>query len=170
MQNLEIERKYLIVLPDEEFLKSRDGCIVRHITQTYLLHHENDVERRIRKIEDGKNTFYVYTEKRPKSSTTRLEDERDITEDEYNELMKERYSYLTKTRYAFPYSAHTIEIDVYPYEIGGDALVGRAVMEVELKDENEKIDFPSGITVIRELTGTREFSNKTLAKRVRQSD
>ena len=40
-------------------------------------------------------------------------------------------------------------------------------MEVELKDENEKIDFPSGITVIRELTGTREFSNKTLAKRVR---
>ena len=170
MQNLEIERKYLIVLPDEEFLKSRDGCIVRHITQTYLLRHENDVERRIRKIEDGKNTFYVYTKKRPKSSTTRLEDERDITEDEYNELMKERYSYLTKTRYAFPYSAHTIEIDVYPYEIGGDALVGRAVMEVELKDENEMIDFPSGITVIRELTGTREFSNKTLAKRVRQSD
>ena len=84
--------------------------------------------------------------------------------------MKERFSYLTKTRYAFPYSAHTIEIDVYPYEIGGDALVGRAVMEVELKDENEMIDFPSGITVIRELTGTREFSNKTLAKRVGQSD
>ena len=135
--------------------------------RSYLLRHENDVERRIRKIEDGKNTIYVYTEKRPKSSTTRLEDERDITEDEYNELMKERYSYLTKTRYAFPYSAHTIEIDVYPYEIGGDALVGRAVMEVELKDENEMIDFPSGITVIRELTGTREFSNKTLAKRVR---
>ena len=113
MQNLEIERKYLIVLPDEEFLKSREGCVVRHITQTYLLRHENDVERRIRKIEDGKNTIYVYTEKRPKSSTTRLEDERDITEDEYNELMKERFSYLTKTRYAFPYSAHTIEIDVY---------------------------------------------------------
>ena len=86
MQNLEIERKYLIVLPDEEFLKSRDGCIVRHITQTYLLRHENDVERRIRKIEDGKNTFYVYTEKRPKSSTTRLEDERDITAVSYTHL------------------------------------------------------------------------------------
>ena len=96
MQNLEIERKYLIVLPDEEFLKSREGCVVKHITQTYLLRHENDVERRIRKIEDGKNTIYVYTEKRPKSSTTRLEDERDITEDEYNELMKERFSYLTR--------------------------------------------------------------------------
>ena len=46
MQNLEIERKYLIVLPDEEFLKSREGCVVKHITQTYLLRHENDVERR----------------------------------------------------------------------------------------------------------------------------
>ena len=65
MQNLEIERKYLIVLPDEEFLKSREGCVVKHITQTYLLRHENDVERRIRKIEDGKKHYLRLHRKTP---------------------------------------------------------------------------------------------------------
>ena len=74
---------------------------------------------------------------------------------------------LTKTRYSFPFAGHTVEIDVYPHEIGGDALEGLAVMEIELESPDEAIEFPPFIRVIRELTGTREFSNKALARPVK---
>ncbi len=165
MVNLEIERKYLIVLPSDDVFASFADCTKRHITQTYLKQKEQSVERRIRKVtfSDGR-TLYYYTEKRTKNATTRFEDEREITFDEYGALSAEGISSLTKTRYAFPYAGHTIEIDVYPYEIGGDALNGYAVMEIELENERENIELPASITVIRELTGTREFSNKVLAK------
>lgn len=166
MQNLEIERKFLIKLPDCDYLTSREGCTIRHMTQTYLIRHDKDVERRTRKVEEGQKTVYYYTEKVHRSSLTRYENESEITSDEYNELLSESYSRLTKTRYSFPYNGHVIEIDVYPYDIGGDAMIGLAVLEVELQSEREKFDIPAEIEVIRELTGTHEFSNKTLAKRI----
>lgn len=163
--NLEIERKFLIELPDADFFAAQNSLRTRRIIQTYLKEKEKLVERRIRLItEDGK-TSYFYTEKMNKSGFTRLEDEREITECDYIRLEGESYSRLEKTRYSFPFAGHVIEIDVYPFEYGGVGLSGRAVMEVELKDEREEIIFPERIKIIRELTGTREFSNKSLAKR-----
>lgn len=168
MANIEIERKFLIVLPSMEYLMSREGCTKLEITQTYLIKRNEDTERRIRKIKDGEKTAYIYTEKRNLSRLSRHEDEHEISEDEYNErYMNESYSRLTKTRYSFPYDCHVIEIDVYPHDIGGDELDGYAVLEVELQSEHEEIHLPAEISVVRELTGTREFSNKTLAKRVK---
>lgn len=169
MTNLEIERKFLIALPSDSLLSSHSECTKRHITQTYLKKYDNETERRVRKtVLSDNRVVYHYTEKRTvsatKNATARFEDEREITAEEYSRLLTEGVSSLTKTRYAFPYAEHIIEIDVYPHEIGGDALKGYAVMEIEMKDENEKIEIPPDITVIRELTGTREFSNKALAK------
>ena len=40
-------------------------------------------------------------------------------------------------------------------------------MEVELGSETEEFAVPEFIRVERELTGTRQFSNKTLARPVR---
>ena len=93
-----------------------------------------------------------------------MEDEREISEAEYNELMKECITELSKTRFSFPYGGHVIEIDVYPHEIGGDALEGYAVLEVELSSEDEEFALPYFITVIEELTGKKKFSNKAMAK------
>ena len=93
--------------------------------------------------------------------------EYEITEEKYNSLRESHdIRELEKTRYAFEYGGHTVEIDVYPHEIGGDALDGYAVLEVEFERENEKIQLPDFIRIVRELTGTSEFSNKTLAKPV----
>ena len=55
---------------------------------------------------------------------------------------------------------------MYPYEIGGEGLIGKAVLEVELRSEREDFALPEFIVIERELTGTKEFSNKTLAKRI----
>ena len=60
-----------------------------------------------------------------------------------------------------------MEIDVYPPEIGGSGLEGKAVLEVELRDEAEEFAVPDFLVIERELTGTKEFSNKTLARPVK---
>ncbi len=165
----EIERKFLIRLPDFETIPERR---VQAMIQTYLnaLPEDPGLERRVRKIEENGQCRYVYTEKRSmlsRSAAVRQEDEWEISAEEYADKLTEAFSQLAKVRHSFPFAGHTIEIDVYPYDIGGNAMLGLAVMEIELTNENEAISLPPCIEVIRELTGTREFSNKALAKRVK---
>ncbi|MBE6616454.1 MAG: hypothetical protein E7587_10555 [Ruminococcaceae bacterium] len=165
---IETERKFLIELPDLGFVSSMEGCRVREIVQTYLKDERGTgAERRVRKITEGENITYVFTRKEHVTKMSRIEDEREISPDEYTRLYTEAKSELKKTRYAFPFGERIVEIDVYPYEIGGDAMNGKAVLEVELESEDEAIDLPEFVKVIRELTGTGEFSNKKLAKKIK---
>ena len=161
---IEIERKFLICLPE---LDNVPDCRVRKITQTYLKEIPGkSVERRVRRIEEDGQVSYVFTKKEKLTKMSRIENEWEISEKEYREYLTEAYSTLNKTRYSFPYENHVMEIDVYPYEIGGEGLRDRAVLEVELEDEKEAFAVPDFIEIERELTGTKEFSNKTLAKRI----
>ena len=165
----EIERKFLIRLPDFDTIPD---LRIQEITQTYLtpLPSDPEPERRVRKIAENGRIRWIYTEKRPirgMGKIARQEEEWEISEAEYGEKLADAMTRLTKTRYSFPFAGHTVEIDVYPHEIGGDALEGLAVMEIELESPDEAIEFPPFIRVIRELTGTREFSNKALARPVK---
>lgn len=167
--NIEIERKFLIKLPDTVALASIEGSSVREIVQTYL--HTDGAERRIRKIvEDGAVT-YIYTEKMrvPGAEISRYEDEREITSGEYAALYKEAATELSKVRYSFPYAGRVIEIDVYPDEVGGELFRGRAILEIEMESEDENLSIPDFIDVIREVTGEKEYSNKRLAEKNRIS-
>ena len=56
------------------------------------------------------------------------------------------------------------EIDVYPL------WKHHAIMEVELKDEGEATPLPPDVTVLRELTGDRVYSNAALALSVPRED
>ena len=56
------------------------------------------------------------------------------------------------------------EIDVYPF------WKHQAIMEVELKDEGEAAPLPPDVTVLRELTGDRVYSNAALALSVPRED
>lgn len=161
--NIETERKYLIKLPDFFILDSVYGTRKAEMLQTYLKKADNGAERRIRKITENGKTSFIYTEKTKIDANSRLEDEKTITKDEYTSLYTERESELSKVRYSFPYANHIMEIDVYPADVGGELLRGRAILEVELSVFNEKIDFPPEITVIKEVTGMREYSNHALA-------
>ncbi len=165
---IETERKFLILCPPISLLETQPSCRQWQIVQTYL-QPTGQTERRIRSIREKNGVRYVYTEKSPipGSKISRNETERELSLAEYNAMLTEAVSALTKTRFAFPYGEHTVEIDVYPPEIGGDALAGLAVLEVELGAEDEDFTLPAFITVVRELTGTKEFSNKALAKPVR---
>ena len=168
---LEIERKFLIRLPDLALIQSLPGCRVRRIRQTYLRKIPGKkIERRIRRIEENGSVVFVFTKKEKITRLTRLENEREIGEEEYRDLYRQADKELTKTRYSFPFEGHTIEIDVYPEEIGGEGLRGRAVLEVELGHEREEFAVPDFLVIEKELSGTKEFSNKSLAQKVRGQD
>jgi len=165
--SVEIERKFLIRLPDLAKIVSLPGCRVRRIVQTYLEKIPGKkIQRRVRRICEGGRVEYIFTQKEDLSGYSRIENEWVISKEEYEAYLAEAVSRLEKTRYAFPWEGHVMEIDVYPYEIGGDGLVGRAVLEVELGEEGEAFAIPDFIEVERELTGTKEFSNMSMAKRL----
>ena len=165
--NIEIERKFLIKLPDTDYLTSLESCSVREIVQTYL--HTDGAERRIRKIVESGDVKYIYTEKLrvPGAEISRYENERKITSDEYAAFYKEAATELLKTRYSFPYGGRVVEIDVYPDEVGGELFRGRAILEIEMESEDEELAIPDFIDVICEVTGEKKYSNKRLAEKNR---
>ncbi len=164
MQNdapLEIERKFLIKFPDISKLALIPGCKITQITQTYLL-CQNGCLRVRKSVCDGK-TVFKRTQKTKISDITRLEDEKEISQETYNELLlcaDGKRTPVLKTRYAFPHNDRIIEIDVYPF------WTDRAVAEIELQAENETIDFPNFLQIIKEVTHDNRYSNKSLAKQI----
>ncbi|MBQ9718746.1 MAG: hypothetical protein IJV76_12205 [Clostridia bacterium] len=167
--NVETERKYLIKYPDLAYLRTLDGCRVFEMRQTYLdrLPDEPQTERRVRTITENGVTSYVYTKKSPRAYLSRFEDEREVTREEYECLRKDAHSELIKTRYAFPFAGHVMEIDVYPPEIGGEIFEGYAILEVEMSDPDETVEFPDYLEIVREVTDDRRYHNKTLAKKLK---
>jgi len=158
---IERERKFLIKYPDTELLMAQDGCTVTDIRQTYLLCHDGSM--RVRKAVCNGKTVYIRNIKRRISDMSHYEDERCVSEETYSELLlcadSERKP-VSKIRYAVPYMGHVAEIDVYPF------WKDRAVLEVELSSENESFELPPYITVIKEVTGDKRYSNKALAKEI----
>lgn len=159
-KGLEIERKYLIVYPDEARLAAMDGARVSDIVQTYLL--PDGGERRVRRWTERGEVVFLFTRKGRRKGLSRMEEEYEITEETYRSLLREadpaKYP-LHKRRYTIPYGAHTAEIDVYPF------MRDRAILEIELRDEDEAVTLPDFVTVIREVTGEREYKNPVLASK-----
>ena len=155
---LEIERKFLIRIPDLDLLEQL--CAKRiSIVQTYLATEKN-MSRRIRKQECRGEIRYRYNEKEKVSAMTRIEREHEITEEEYQELMKEAVSgakTIRKTRYVLPAGDLCFEIDVFP------EWEDRAFAEVELKSEDQSFEFPSCLTLIKEVTCDSRYTNHALA-------
>lgn len=155
---LEIERKFLIRYPDLKRLEQICSKKIA-IVQTYLI-SEQDVSRRIRKSECGDNTVYYYNEKVRITDMTRIEREREIPEEEYEELIKDanpKAQTIRKTRYCIPSGDLCFEVDVFP------EWKDRAFAEVELESEQQGFEIPDCICVIKEVTDDRRYTNLSMA-------
>ena len=155
MPHYEIERKYLIRLPED-----LSRFPVAHIEQTYL---ENDgATERVRRIEKEGGTVFFHTLKRRINGLRCVEEEGAIPPAEAEVLLaRPRVGVpVVKDRYYYRYGGHTFEIDVYPF------WSRQCVMEVEMESEAEAVDLPPDITVIREVTGERRYKNAALAREV----
>ena len=159
----EVERKFLIKKPTAEQIAAL-GCMSQtNIIQTYLKKGNNVAERRVRQrgTKETGFTFY-YTEKTDIASGVRVEDERKISPDEYLQYLTEADTTLhqiSKIRHCFVYDNQYFEMDMYPFS------EEYAILEIELNDINEPINFPP-LSFVREVTDDKRFRNYFLASRM----
>ncbi|MBQ3054076.1 MAG: hypothetical protein IJC89_04140 [Clostridia bacterium] len=163
-QSLEIERKFLIKMPDIQRLEKMNNCSKSNITQIYL---KGDLGR-IRKRIFGEQSVYYHTRKKRLSNTTRIEIERKIGVLEYNYFLmykrdKNRASVI-KDRYCLLENGKYFEIDVFPF------WKDMAFLEIELKNEDENFTIPEYITTIKEVTQDKNYTNRSLAKRLKDGN
>ncbi|MCM1024337.1 MAG: hypothetical protein NC395_09815 [Prevotella sp.] len=148
---LEIERRWLVKIPDrlEEF--------PYHVIEQAYLEPENGFQGRIRRL-DGR---FIYTEKaRTGSAASRVENEREITEEEY-ERLKERtiLNTVKKKRYVIPYGGLTFELDVFENTVE----TGYAIMEAELPEESAEVRLPDFVETVCEVTEDGYYTNRNFA-------
>jgi len=158
---LEIERKFLIGYPDIKMLEDDPYCRRVEISQTYLEDEEGSY--RVRKRGEGGNYRYYLTRKKKLGGITRSEMEEQITEEEYTGHLRrgnKPLKTITKDRYCLLYKNKYFEIDVFPF------WSDRALMEIELKSEDEKAEHPPQITVIRDVSSEKEYTNKAIAEKL----
>lgn len=157
---LEIERKYLIKIPDISILRQQSVYMRIEIEQAYLKNQGETEGMRIRKSTlDGK-TSYKKTYKRNITNITRIEIEDDISEQTWLELLKEvdpESVPIKKVRHCFMYKSQLFELDIYPF------WNDRATLELEINSENQEIEFPPFIEIIKEVTEDKRYTNRSLS-------
>ena len=156
----EIERKYLIYYPNVKELEKLPNCTKVDITQTYLKSND-ETERRVRARGINGDYLYYLTEKRKITNKKRIEVEKKLTQDEYLSLLMEADNNLHtihKTRYCLVDNNKYYEIDLYP------EWKNQAIMEIELSNEDEIINIPKFIKIIKEVTEDDNYKNYQMAK------
>lgn len=160
---LEIERKYLIRMPDEAFLRRMPACEIWEIEQIYLRDGLDGSTRRVRSISVNGETQYIHTVKRRLSDLSHEETEQALSEAGYRRLRAEADPNLQpihKRRYRVPYAGQLLEIDIYAF------WQDRATLEIELESETQAVQLPDWLCVLREISGERAYKNRFLAEKV----
>lgn len=161
MIQIETERKFLIRMPNIALISELNGVRIKKIEQTYLL--DSSCNARVRKIEENLKITYIKTTKKRISTLSVYEDECEIDEQRYQDELThkdESKNTVFKTRYCIPFGDHILEIDVYPF------WNDRAVLEIELANENECFSLPEFISVIKEVSDDPRYKNTRLAKQI----
>lgn len=156
----EIERKFLIKYPDLKSLENRPDCKKVEIIQTYLNAGENEEVRVRQRGADG-SFVYFKTVKKKITDTTRIETEERLSQTEYLKLLLEADTsmrQIRKTRYCLTYKGQYFEIDIYPF------WNDQAIAEIELLTEQDEINIPKFLHVIKEVTDDDNYKNHSLAK------
>lgn len=169
--SLEKERKFLIKFPSSwsalaelfEYLVD-----VKRISQTYLKAEKGEQSVRVRKTVEGPvgdtKTIYHFNQKKPTGDTgVHEEEEREISEKEYNASLKDAMpskTTLEKTRFVFDYNDQNFELDLFK-----GSLKGLAIMEIELEDMEDTVELPPFLKVIKEVTKDKKFSNFNLCSK-----
>lgn len=164
--HLEIERKFLLKrFPKRVVEKYKKNLQVLYMVQYYFF--IQGVWQRYRIVEsEGKKTKYIHTIKKSISPGIYEENEKAIKEREFLEKKKENsknYAVIRKTRYVIKFNGLKFEIDVY-----ND--LSLVILEVELPALNHQFEFPDGLfeEIIIEATGMKQFSNFSLALKVKK--
>lgn len=158
---IEIERKYIIEIPDILLLEGQENYSVSDIEQIYLS-SSPFITHRIRKRSYADRTVYTETKKIRIDKISAYEDEHDISESEYaelSELMKAGTVPVRKRRHVFYFGGQCFEIDVYP------AWTKCCILETELASREVNVQLPSFLKIVKEVSGMKEYSNASMSKK-----
>ncbi len=160
---LEIERKWLIRMPDLTTLREKAERVI-DMEQVYLKGGAPGVSMRVRKSAEGNQVTYHRNEKQRLSHTVRIEREAEIDEAHYKILLgfaDPALRKITKTRYCVPIDGGlTAEIDVFPF------WSDRAFCEVELPAEDTPVTLPQWVELVREVSDDKRYTNLALAREI----
>lgn len=157
---LEIERKYIIKLPEKSVIEAADGYTKSEILQIYLK-SKKGITHRIRKRVFDCGVEYTETTKIRLDAMTAIENEKAITEEDFLLLEKEiaqGTKPISKVRHTFIFEEQLFEVDVYPQ------WKHSCILETELKDKETEVIFPAFINIIKEVTGIKGYSNAQMSR------
>jgi CYTH domain-containing protein len=160
---IEIERKFLLKsIPDgkpSETIK---------IKQWYL--KVDGIWERARSMESNISGIkWVHTIKTRISDSSNIEEERDLSKDEFDDFVKrckgskQNAKYITKQRRIYPDGNLKWEVDVFSQKCH------IIVAEVEIPTEDYELTIPDFIQKknLLEVTGMKQFSNRSLSNRIK---
>ncbi len=157
-QPIEEERTYLV-----ELTGALPECVESEITQTYLVADPDCEVRLRRRAWRGGETVNVHKTKKRISATELLETERQVSNALYESLLQQADPYratIRKTRRSFIWKGQYFEIDTFHEPVSN-----LVVLETKGVAEQECVNFPPFLKVIKDITGNREYYNYNIALR-----
>ena len=158
-ESIEYSKKLLVKIPDLDKLNYKRKIT---IIQNYLYSDNKNVEKRIRQRRYGENSSFYYTEKNKiDGSNGRLKSERKISEKEYLSLLSQidpEYHQITKDRYCFVYKNQYMSLDIFFFN------KECALLEVSLEEDDNTIEFPDFIEIIKDVTYDNNYKNIEISK------
>ena len=157
---IEIERKYVIRMPDLEVIRAQAEHTESTILQIYLPHERGETHR-IRRREYSDKVVCTETRKVRLDNMSATETESSVSEMAFNVLSKtplEGHRPIEKVRHTFRLGEYTYEIDVYPQ------WKNSAILEVELPSCDAQPMIPEFIEVILDVTSDRKYKNFSMSK------
>lgn len=160
---LEIERKFLLkAMPD------RDPSEIVNIDQWYWKNKKGIWERARSWESNTKGLKWIHTIKKTISKGVNIEDERDMSKEEFEQFVErcklygEESRFISKERWIYPDGELYWEVDRFD---SGHHLI---VAEIEIPKKSFKIKMPDFIRekFLIEVTGIKEFSNHNLSNKV----
>ena len=163
---LEIERKYIIEMPDVSVLSQQPEYTVSGILQIYIQGAIGETHR-VRRRDFSNRVVCTETRKIRIDKISSTEIEGEISIEEFDRLaltILDGTQPINKLRHTFIYEGQIFEIDVYPQ------WKNTAIMETELDDPKKEVKIPSFINILREVTGNKAYSNAGMSRRFPKED
>ena len=151
------ERVYVVELTGE-----LPECIENEITQTYLV-CDPDCEVRLRRRSWDGEFVNVHKTKKRVSPSEVLETERQVSNALYESLLQQADPYrstIRKTRRSFIWKGQYFEIDIF-HEPVNDLIL----LQTKGVEQQETVNFPPFIKVIKDVTGNSQYYNYNIALR-----
>lgn len=158
---LEIERKFLLDGPLEFTIPEMSAAQRVGIEQVYLRSKEREIRRVRKRSQEGQATYYLTT-KTEVGGSVRQETESRIRASQYLDFLEEadpQRQIVRKDRWCFVWRSQYFELDVVTQPTNRSCIL----LEIELTEENDKVELPPFLQVVREVTGESEYRNYNIA-------